>query len=118
MSFLNNRWAPLAAFLILAVAVAYLFVMQQSVNEEAIYKAQRASCGRLNSVIDESNSRVAEQRLTTDVLQQFLRDARDARRAEGDNKVAAKYQRNIDDLDGVHFSRLDNIDCNAVIPRP
>jgi len=106
------------AYLVLVAAVVYLFVTQQSVNEEVIYKAQIASCGRLNVTIEESNSRVGEQRITTDVLRQFLGDARNARRAEGDDKVADRYQKSIDDLAGVEFNRLEPLDCESIIPRP
>lgn len=121
MSFLNNRWAPLAAFLILAVAVAYLFVTQRSVNEEAIYKAQSRSCQRLNDVIQESNNRVPKHQLDTDVLKQFLMDAATAREASGtklDKDTAEKYRKSAAELGQLKFEFVQSIDCNKVIPRP
>lgn len=113
----SRKWGQFLAYVILAIAVAYLLVTNQQVNKRAIYDSQVASCNRTNQVIFESNNRVGQMRAEIDVLHDFIGDARKARLAEGDRDVAGKYADHMIRLDSIEFEFIRPADCSA-IPKP
>lgn len=119
------RYGVMLAFLILAIVGGY--AIEQSAKNSAkadarqLYEAQIQACEKRNDIRNESNKRIRDHTIERDVLEEFLADARDARRASGsptDKKAASRYANLKKELEGVRFSVLPFEDCAATIQKP
>lgn len=121
MHWYSKSWAPLAAFLIIAVVGGWALYSSTQGTTDTIYKGQLAACDRGNVLRAESNRRVEANNTEVDVLRTFLLTAREARRAAGkplDLVAASEYTILIRRLETVKFKPVDIVNCIKTIPKP
>lgn len=122
----HSRHAPAIAFAVLALVGGISIKEQSDHQTDKLYGTQLAGCRQGNTLRTESNRRVESHEADTEVLNEFLIAARNARiasynktRTEGDRAAIEEYSRLIMVLDAkVKFHKVPLIDCNKAIPKP
>lgn len=125
MRWYSKSWAPLVAFLILALAGGYALYTVQKSNATTLYHTQLAGCDRGNQIREESNARAVYNQQELDVLREFLDSARQARVAAysrdhhaADKKASEAYASQIKSLEGISFKQVPVVNCLKVILKP
>lgn len=121
MRWYSKSWAPLAAFLVLAVVGGYALFASNEHSSGTLYKTQLQACVRGNELRAENNRRIGAHNAERAVLRNFLATAREARREAGtpsDLRAANEYSRLLRKLDRVRFHPIPNVDCHTVVSQP
>lgn len=125
MRWYSRPYAPLVAFLIIAVVGGYALFSVAQGGKDTLYHSQIQACERGNQLRAENNRRVSAHITDTQTLQDFLIAAREARRATydktheaSDRDAVDEYTRLIIKLDGVKFLPVPIVDCAHTITKP
>lgn len=118
-----NTWAPLIAFLLIAIVGGYSLHEQQIQTARKLHNSQLIQCGVTNTLLSESNKRAPLEQRTVDTLRSFLETARTAREAayrahhfHADKQAADGYAAQLRRLIGVSFAVIPPVDCQKVAP--
>ena len=113
------------AFVVLALAIAWVVQTGNARSADRLYNNAIAACQRGNALRTESNERAPIHEKALVIERRFLLTAAEARTrayerdgAPEDRKAAQSYREQAGELDGLTFTVVPLVDCKATVKHP